>query len=509
MTLYPDNPLREGLNHTRLPDPTTLVIFGATGDLTARKLVPSLYNLAREGLMPHDFTVIGFARRDWSDDFFREQMHTGVREFSRTPIQDAVWQSFAQSLSFHQSNFDDDDGYARLKTRLEEIESKRGGRGNRLFYLATPPEYYGIIAEKLGTTGLSQHEGGETRIIIEKPFGEDLASAIELNKQVHSAFREEQVYRIDHYLGKETVQNIAVFRFANSIFEPLWNHKYVDHVQITVAENIGVENRANFYDKTGAVRDIIQNHVFQLMTLMAMEPPVEWEGEAVRDEKVKVLKSIRPLSPQQAPLHAVRGQYATGSSGGEAVPGYLEHPQVDKHSTTATFIAMKFTIENWRWSGVPFYLRTGKRLPKRVTEIAVIFKPTPLPMFGEAMNGLDPNALILRIQPDEGISLKFGSKLPGQVINIREVNMDFRYGTSFGVAAPDAYERLLLDSMLGDSKLFARSDEVIAAWKIIDPFFAGWALENGKAVPQYPAGTWGPQEADNWIEADGRHWRRL
>ncbi|GAB4190373.1 MAG: glucose-6-phosphate dehydrogenase [Roseiflexaceae bacterium] len=505
------NPLRAGLRMRRTPEPCTVVIFGATGDLTHRKLVPALYNLQRERLLPPGFGVVGFARRDWSDDLFRQTLGEQLGKFSRSGVDTPLWESFASGFSYNRASFDDPEGYVQLAARLAELDEQRGTGGNRLFYLSTPPENYATIIRQLGAAGLNRSpNGGWTRIIIEKPFGHDLESARELNRIVHEVFDESQVYRIDHYLGKETVQNILVFRFANGIFEPVWNRRYVDHVQITVAESVGLEGRAGYYEQAGAMRDMVQNHMMQLLTLTAMEPPVGYQADAVRDEKVKVLRAIRPIAPEQVGNYTVRGQYATGTVSGGPVPGYREEPNIAPDSTTETYVALQFTLENWRWAGVPFFLRTGKRLPKRVSEIAIQFKTAPLMLFDAGpQTALDPNILAIRIQPDEGISLRFDSKVPGQVSQIRPVTMDFRYNASFGVESPEAYERLLLDAMLGDSTLFTRSDEVEASWSLITPIHQGWAAQQATELPAYEAGSWGPRASDEFIGRTGRQWRRL
>lgn len=505
------NPLREGLRIKHSPEPCVMVIFGATGDLTHRKLLPALYNLALEHPLPAGFSVIGFARRPYNDEIFRKQALDSINQFSRQkPVNPQVWENFEAGIYYLQSDFNDPKGYSKLAEKLNELDKTRGTSGNRIFYLSTPPSQYPEIIQQLGAAGLNRNRKGWTRIIIEKPFGHDLASARELNRQVAKVFREEQVYRIDHYLGKETVQNILVFRFSNGIFEPIWNRRYVDHVQITVAENIGLEGRATYYEESGAIRDMVQNHVLQLLTLVAMEPPVAFDANEVRDEKVKVLHALQPLTGAEVLTNTIRAQYGSGWMHGSQVKGYKEEPGVSEISTTETYVAMKVSIDSWRWAGVPFYLRTGKHLPKRVTEIAIQFKRPPLMLFkkSDAHGQVEPNILTLRIQPDEGISLKFGSKVPGSEMQIRSVNMDFFYDSSFVREQPEAYERLLLDCMLGDSTLFTRHDEVETAWNFVQGVLDAWRTEPIDSLPTYEPGSWGPQTSDEFIWHDGRRWRK-
>jgi glucose-6-phosphate 1-dehydrogenase len=512
------NPLREGLSGERVPAPTTMVIFGASGDLTKRKLVPALYSLARDRLLPPIFNVVGVARRDIGDEPFRKAMREATDKFARRrPVEDELWRSFSDGLFYVAGTFEDPATYARLKKRLAEIDAQRDTAGNRVFYLSTPPSEYPIIIKQLGAAGLINRERGAapfTRVIIEKPFGHDLESARALNREVHDVLREDQTYRIDHYLGKETVQNILAFRFANGIWEPLWNGRYIDHVQLTVAEAIGVEGRGGYFEQAGILRDMVQNHMFQFLCLSAMEPPVAFEAEAVRDEKLKVLRSLRalPASAEEMSRVVVRGQYGKGFVNGQEVIAYRDEQGVAKNSTVETYVAIKLHIDNWRWAGVPFYLRAGKALPKRVTEIAIHFKRAPHAIFREqATRGRlaeEPNVLSIRIQPDEGISLKFFSKVPGPTMELLPVPMEFRYGTSFGAEPPEAYERLILDCLLGDSTLFTRGDEVEASWAWIDQIERAWAASPPPPFPNYAAGTWGPPEAARLIEADGRVWRK-
>ena len=501
------NPLSDELSQIRRAEPCVLVIFGATGDLTRRKLVPSLMGLARDGLLPSGFSVVGFARGELSSADFRRHLGTAVEEHAEdtAAAEFTVWQD---KFEYVRGSYDDPEDYARLRDRLDRLDVQRGTKGNRIFYLATPPSAYHTILERLSDSGLSKESDKSfRRVIVEKPFGHDLPSAHALNEQVGKAFAEHQVFRIDHYLGKETVQNILALRFANSIFEPLWNQKYVDHVQITVAESIGVEGRGGYFEQAGIIRDMIQNHLLQVMTLVAMEPPVSSDGDAIRDEKVKVLRAIRSMTPERVAERTVRGQYLAGFSRGEAVCGYREEPDVAEDSCTETYAAVKLYIDNWRWAGTPFFLRSGKRLARRVTEIAIHFSRPPHLLYGDIHRSrLHQNVLLLRVQPDEGVSLRFGSKVPGPHFRIRGVRMDFSYGHAFGESSADAYERLLLDAMLGDATLFARRDEVEEAWRITDAIVAGWQASE-TAPFGYEAGTWGPQEAEALL-GEHRVWRR-
>ncbi|GAB4244126.1 MAG: glucose-6-phosphate dehydrogenase [Thermoleophilia bacterium] len=507
--LVRENPLRAGIPGRRTPEAALMVIFGASGDLAQRKLLPSLFRLFREGALPPGFALLGVARRPWSDEEFRALVRESLEDHLEESLQATVWEDFAERLFFISGDPDEEGFYPQLGARSAEIDDRIVGTGNRLYYLAVPPTVFPTIIEGLGRAGLSGHreERGWARVVIEKPFGRDLATARELNELLLEYFREDQVYRIDHYLGKETVQNILVFRFANSIFEPVWNRNYVDHVQITVAEEIGVEDRGPYYEEAGALRDIIQNHVFQLLALVGMEPPAVFEADPVRDEKVQVLRALRPIVGEQVDRNVVRGQYAGGYVRGQGVMGYRDEPRVDPASRTETYVAMRLFVDSWRWSGVPFYLRTGKRLPKRMTEIVVAFKEAPLALFGkEAAGGTQPNVLVIHIQPDEGITLRFASKVPGAPLRIHSVAMDFRYGTTFGVRIADAYERLLLDALLGDATLFTRGDAVEVSWALIDPITERWE-ETGDEPHLYQAGTWGPREGAELLLRDGREWR--
>ena len=502
------NPLRAQLTADRTPAPATVVIFGASGDLTKRKLVPALYNLLLERHVSR-IAIVGCSRSTLSDDEFRTRAKEGIDDFSRRrPADPELWAGLAPMIHYQPVGFDDPETFRALKQRLEAIEAQHNLPGNRLFYLSTPPSVFAPIVRHLGEAGLvDPGEQPFARVVIEKPFGTDLASAQSLNAEVHEVLQERQIYRIDHYLGKETVQNLLVFRFANSIFEPLWNNKYVSSVQITGAETLGVEGRGGYFEKAGILRDMVQNHLFQVLCLAAMEPPISWDADAVRDEKTKVLRALRPIDSADVNRTIVRGQYAKGSVLGRDVPGYREEGGVDPASKTETYVAMKLEIDNWRWAGVPFYLRSAKRMPKKVTEIAVQFKPAPHRLFGDArMAHLNGNVLTIRIQPDEGITLTLGSKIPGQAVEIAPVAMEFRYASSFGVQAPEAYERLLLDALNGEGTLFTRGDEVEASWRFITPIHEAWAA-NGAAPFPYEAGSWGPHEAESLL-APGVQWRK-
>src|SRR3954469_25261507 len=505
------NPLREGLSARPVPQPCSIVIFGATGDLTHRKLVPALYNLAANGELPPGVVIVAFARRDKNDDEFRRDLEQSTRKYSRQPVRDEIWNAFAQSIFYHRSEFGDEPGYERLAKRLEELDKTHGTRGNRLFYLAAGPDQFESILKNLKTAGLNQTcKGSWARIIIEKPFGTDLASARELNRVVRNSFREDQTYRIDHFLGKETAQNILVLRFANAIFSPLWKPHYIDNVKITAAETLGVGTRAGYYEDAGALRDMVQNHLLQLLCLVAMEAPTDLRADSIRDEKVKVVRSLRRIVDTKVKINVVRGQYTAGAIDGKPVPGYREEKNVNPKSTTETFVALRIKIDNWRWADVPVYMRVGKRLPKSATEISVHFKKAPAVLFNKETVKIDQNVLVIRIQPDEGISLRMLAKIPGTSLRIEPVKMDFHYGTSFGKASPEAYERLLLDAMGGDATLFARRDEVEEAWTFIDPIEEAWHAKND--APElyfYPAGSWGPEAADDLLARDGHAWRRL
>jgi glucose-6-phosphate 1-dehydrogenase len=507
--LITTNPLREGLSSRLMAEPCAIVIFGATGDLTHRKLVPALYNLAADGNLPPSVSVVGFARRDKSDGVFRKELEEAARKHSRQQINDELWTNFASGIFYHRSEFNNPEGYASLAKRLEELDRERGTRSNRLFYLAAAPDQFAVILENLRNSGLNQsHNGGWSRIIVEKPFGTDLPSAIELNSMVEGSFPERDTYRIDHYLGKETAQNIMVLRFANALFETMWNARHIHHVQITASEPLGVEGRGGYYDKSGALRDMVQNHLLQLLCLTAMEPPADLSADSIRDEKVKVLRSLRPITKEDRKIRVVRAQYGAGAINGNRVPAYRDEPNIPPESVTETYVALQANIDNWRWAGVPFFIRVGKRLPKPGTEIAIQFRSVPPVLFKNTGEVLDDNVLVIRIQPDEGVSLRMCAKKPGSSVRIEPVKMDFHYGTSFGKASPEAYERLLLDAMSGDATLFARRDEVEEAWKFVDEIRADWD-GNEEDLRFYSAGSWGPSEADALLERQGATWRRL
>jgi len=496
-----ENPLLEGLELRRTPEPCALVIFGASGDLTKRKLMPALYSLALRRLLPERFGVVGVARSAESNEEFVARMEGAVREFGRDEFHQDVWDSLAGGMRYVSTDFADDEGENLVAASLRELDEERGTEGNRLNYLAVPPDAIATLVQEIGER---RGSGSWSRLIVEKPFGRDLASARALNEQIGEHFDEREVFRIDHYLGKETVQNTLALRFANGIFEPIWNRQFVDHVQITVGESIGIEGRAAFYEQSGAIRDIFQNHLLQLVAITAMEPPIDFTADSVRNEKVKVLRALHTPGPK----NVVRGQYGRGFVEGEDVPGYREEDGIASDSMTETYFAAKLYVDNWRWADTPFYVRTGKRLPRRETEIAIQFKRAPHPPFQEtSADALRPNVLLVHVQPDEGVSLAIGAKVPGQGMTIRNVNMDFLYGGSFRTGLPEAYERLILDAMLGDATLFTRIDEVEEQWSLVDTIIAGWQRDR-QSFPNYPAGTWGPASSDDLLHRDGRSWRR-
>jgi glucose-6-phosphate 1-dehydrogenase len=493
----------------RIPEPCVIVIFGASGDLTKRKLLPALYHLDQSGLLPKDFAVVGVARRDLSATFGPD-MKDGILKGGGVEENDPKLAPFLERVKYFATEFDDDEGFEKLKAFLADLDTQFGTKGNRLFYLAVAPEFFADITQRLGAHGMARPAAGENhwvRVIIEKPFGTDLASARTLNAAVNSVLSERQIFRIDHYLGKETVQNILVFRFGNGIFEPIWNRNYIDHVEITAAESIGIEGRGPFYEKAGAARDVLQNHVMEVLSFVAMEPPDSFQADAVRDEKLKVWKAIEGIPVE----NTVRGQYGPGHVGDEDAIGYRQEERVSPTSNTETFAAVRLEIENWRWAGVPFYLRAGKRLAKRVTEVTVVFKQPPLHLFksNNSDDNIAPNVLTMRIQPDEGISLCFGAKIPGPTTNVRPVTMHFSYAEAFGKSSANGYERLLLDAMLGDATLFAHRDGVEATWALFTPILEAWAADANTGFPNYAAGSWGPEAADALLAKDGRSWRKL
>lgn len=508
------NPLiEENSAAAKTAAPCIMVIFGATGDLTGRKLLPALYNLARDGQLPTHFACVGFARRDKTHQVFRDEMRAAIDQFSRSkPIEDLLWENFSQQLFYHRSEFDQDEGYDALRRFLQELDRKFDTKCNRVFYLSTQPSYFPIIIEKLHAHQLIHNpadpQNGWSRVIIEKPFGHDLKSAIALQQNISKYLDESQVYRIDHYLGKETVQNLLVFRFSNPIFESVWNNRYVDNVQITVSEEIGIGSRGRLWEESGMLRDIVQNHVMQLLSLVAMEPPASLAAHAIHTEKVKVMESIRALPLKKLDEQAVRGQYGPGYINGAPVAAYRQEPNVSPTSEVETYVALELYLDNWRWSGVPFYLRAGKRMPKRVSEIAITFKQAPGCLFQASGQNIEQNTLVIRVQPDEGIAFKMNCKVPGLSNLIQPVKMDFRYGSYFGIAPPEAYERLLCDCMAGDSTLFARTDEVLASWRLLTPLLEHWQSTPSN-FPNYASGTWGPEAADKMIARHGRRWRLL
>jgi glucose-6-phosphate 1-dehydrogenase len=502
------NPLRDPRDRRlpRVPEPCALVVFGITGDLARKKLLPAVYDLHSRGLLPTDFVLVGFARRDWSDGDFEDMAREAARTGARTPWREEVWSRLAGNIRFVPGSFDDDNAFDELAETLDQMRDSRGIKGNAAFYLSIPPSAFPLVLKQLQRTGMADNRksGGWRRVVVEKPFGTDLESSRELNDLVDDVFTAQDVFRIDHYLGKETVQNILALRFANQLFEPVWNSNYVDSVQITMAEDVGIGTRAGFYDQTGAARDVLQNHVLQLLALVGMEEPVEFTADAIRTEKVKVLRAIS--LPEDLGASAIRGQYTQGWLAGERVTGYRQEKDVPPDSTSETYAAVKLGVETRRWAGVPFYLRTGKRLPRRVTEISIIFKKAPhLPFSKTDTEELGHNQLVIRVQPDEGVTLKFGSKVPGSQMEVRDVAMDFLYGQAFTESSPEAYERLILDVLLGDATLFPQAAEVEASWSVVDPMEDFW---QGRQPAFYRAGEWGPKEADEMLARDGRAWRR-
>ncbi|MFN0084018.1 MAG: glucose-6-phosphate dehydrogenase [Blastocatellia bacterium] len=495
----------------RSSDPCVMVIFGATGDLTKRKLFPSLYNLAESNLLSREFAVICTARNEMTTEAYRDQITDDMKTFATGAVDPNLWDWFRQRIYYSSCDVTNPESYQRLKDTITQVDQSHGGHGNYFFYLAISPNFFGETVRQLGAAGLTKEENGQwRRVIIEKPFGKDLESACTLNADLKRVLSEKQIYRIDHYLGKETVQNILVFRFGNGLFEPIWNRNYIDHVEITASETVGVEMRGGYYETSGALRDMVPNHLFQLLSLTAMEPPVSFDANAVRDEQAKVLNAISPIPPEEVLTRAIRGQYGEGEKDDERLPGYRTEPQVASDSKTETFVALKLMVDNWRWADVPFYLRTGKRMPKRVTEISIQFKHAPLMLFrGTPVDRLRTNRLNIHIQPDEGISLRFGAKIPGPIMKLGAVEMDFNYIDYFGQVPSTGYERLLYDCMIGDATLFQRADMVEAGWSVIGPILDVWKALPPRAFPNYPAGTWGPREAEELLEHDGREWHKV
>jgi glucose-6-phosphate 1-dehydrogenase len=491
----------------RPSSPCAIVVFGAAGDLTKRKLLPAIYNLKASGLLPRQLAVVGVTRKEKSNEQFRDEQSKDIREFATRPVDDALWKEIRDAVYYQAGEFADPATYNKLGALLKDVARDHATGGNILFYLATPPEFFGEIVKRLGEAGLTrQTDGAWRRVVIEKPFGRDLDSARALNAELRAVLEESQIFRIDHYLGKETVQNIMVFRFANGLLEPVWNRRYVDHVQIMVAETVGVEDRGNYYEKAGVLRDMVQNHMFQLLNLVAMEPPTSFQADAVRDEKVKVLKSIRSMKPEEVLKRAVRGQYGPGAVGGQPVAGYRNEPKVAPGSNTETYAALALEVENWRWAGVPFYLRSGKRLGRRDTEIMIQFRRPPLLLFDQREEQIDPNRLVLHIQPDEGIEIQMKAKHPGPSMELNTVKLEFSYKEFGETSAATGYERLLYDSMVGDSTLFHRADMVEEAWRIATPILDVWASLPPRDFPNYAAGSWGPVAADALLGQDHRQW---
>ena len=491
-------------------DPSVMVIFGASGDLTKRKLIPALYNLERDKLLAKEFAVVGISRREMSHDAFREKLTEDIKSFATYPVESKLWDEFVRRIYYLAGDLQQPETYAKLQSLLSQVDKDHGTKGNYFYYLATAPKFFAPVVEQLGAAGLVEQENKQwRRVIVEKPFGHDLYSAQKLNHDIRNVLDENQIYRIDHYLGKETVQNILVFRFSNGIFEPVWNRQYIDHVQITVAESVGVESRGGYFEQSGTLRDMVPNHIFQLISLTAMEPPISFAADAVRDEQAKILRAIQPISPEDVLTRTVRGQYGGGSFNGESALAYRSEPDVAPASSTETYVAAKLYIDNWRWAHVPFYLRTGKRMPSRVTEIVIQFRRAPFILFRQTgVEKLTRNRLVLRLQPDEGISLSFGAKIPGPIVKLGTVNMDFQYTDYFGSTPSTGYERLLYDCMLGDATLFQRADMVEAGWDVVEPILDVWKALPPRNFPNYAAGSWGPEEADRLIQADGHGWTK-